>query len=206
MAFGICWFNDKSIFRTLDSIPKHFKIIVVDGKFKMIKSDNELSDEGLRERVRSYDNVELVNAPNLSESEKRNVYLSRMKDYKYCFIIDSDEYIKRASWKNLLFTLGFYDSGLYQVILERTDNRVGSYPRILVNPSEWEYGKAHDIFINKNTGIAKRGSTLTGIILDTIVIAEDNKLRDKDYIDMIDQYQLKVWHEEKKHWDELIAK
>jgi len=202
IAFGICWWNDPSIFRTLESIPKEFKKIVVDGKFKFVDSPNILSDEKLRDRVKNYTNTELIDAPNLLEPEKRNVYLNNMYDYKYGFLIDSDEYIKEANWSNFFKTLSDFGEGLHQLIIENgNDGQV--FPRVWVNPAEWEYYKCHCVFRNKKTCLIEKTSKVPGKLIEDVVIGENDELREENYVKLLDSYQDKLMRYEKQ-WKKYL--
>ena len=60
LVFGICFYNDPSILRLLDSLPKQAKKIIIDGKFKFNPNPQELSDESLRDEIKQYDNVFII--------------------------------------------------------------------------------------------------------------------------------------------------
>lgn len=77
--------------KALVSLRKHTDyIIAVDGKFRDYPSDlPDLSDKDLRDLALHYAN-ELIDAPGLSQEEKRNKYL-RGKPGDYYIVLDADE-------------------------------------------------------------------------------------------------------------------
>lgn len=77
-------------------------MICVDGRFKHFKplennqqGGEDLSTDGSRELVNSYDNTMLIDVPNSYEIQKRTAYLKACELVKaeYLLIIDSDEYV-----------------------------------------------------------------------------------------------------------------
>lgn len=99
IASGICFYNDcKSLERTLNSLKdKVDYMICVDGKYKHYKADSELSDDGSRELIKSYDNTILIDKPNSYEIEKRQAYVNWCGPFPmtidFLLIVDSDEYV-----------------------------------------------------------------------------------------------------------------
>ena len=72
-------------------------IYAIDGRFKGFNSPNPLSSDGSREFLKSCNNVELIDAPDLSEVDKRNIPLKACKE-DFLFIVDSDHWIE-GDWK-----------------------------------------------------------------------------------------------------------
>lgn len=101
IAAGVCFYNDLlSLRRTLESLQKDNVdlIICVDGRFKHFGTPGkypDLSDDGSRELVLSYDNTVLIDMPDSWETQKRQAYVEACEDFNidYLLIIDSDEYI-----------------------------------------------------------------------------------------------------------------
>jgi len=177
----------------LDSLPEESPKYVVDGKFKDTPSPGMLSDETLRERVRQYPNVTLIDAPNLMEHETRNMYLTHMKDHKYGFLIDSDEYLESPDWDSVLEILKPLDTGFMHVVLEGElhDNTYRTYPRIFINPKKWEYYKAHFIMRNRETGEIADNIHAKGEFIDhgILLIRHDKSLRSEEFAKMEDEYK-----------------
>lgn len=197
LCFGICFYNDPSIFRLLDSLPREAKKIVIDGKFAFNPNPQELSDESLRDRIKTYDNVMLIDAPNLSEPEKRQIYLSN-NPHKYLMIIDSDEYVLAADWPrfyNFILTL---DSGIHHVFFE-TDNNGGTstYPRLWVNPRDWRYVHCHNIFKNEKLGLVLKSGFSDGETCPALLCGMGDELRSKEYLNDTYEYQVKLIEYEK---------
>jgi len=192
LSIGICWYNDPSIFRLLDSLPKSVEKIVVDGKFKLNPNPQELSDESLRLRLLDYDNIHLIDAPNLTEPEKRNQYLMD-NDHKYQLNIDSDEYVIAADWGkfyNFILTL---DSGIHHVFFEVDENGgTSTYPRLWVNPSEWEYVICHNIFRNRKLGKILKSGFSEGETCPGVLCGMNDNLRNERYLKEIIDYQTQM--------------
>ena len=96
ICIATIWYNDPSIIRMITSLPEDIPILVIDGVFEGHDGD-PLSDEAIREQVKGYSNVTLIDAPNLDEPKKRQIYLDILM-CKYTLVIDSDEYIQEANW------------------------------------------------------------------------------------------------------------
>lgn len=110
-ASGTIFYNDcKSLERTLESLKDKVDLMIcVDGRFKHFKTtttnnndSNNLSTDGSRELVLSYDNTILVDVPDSYEIQKRTAYLKWCERVhaEYLLIIDSDEYVydKETDW------------------------------------------------------------------------------------------------------------
>lgn len=191
LSFGICFYGDPSIIRLLDSLPKQNKKIVIDGKFKFNPNKEELSDETLRESILKYDNVVLIDAPNLMECDKRQLYCTD-NDSEYLFIIDSDEYIIAADWARFFEYIHTLESGIHDIFFEVDNNGgVSSYPRLWVNPKEWKYVKTHNIFKNDNLGIFKSGNT-GGTQCPGVLCGMGDELRSELYLKDTFDYQVKM--------------
>ena len=200
LVFGICFYDDPSILRLLDSLPREVKKIIIDGKFKFNPNNKELSDRNLRESILNYENVVLIDAPNLMEHEKRQLYLTG-NNSKYLFIIDSDEYILAADWNRFYDYVKTLESGIHDVFFE-TDNNGGtsSYPRLWVNPSEWKYVKCHNIFKNDKLGIFKSGNT-GGTQCPAVLCGMGDDMRSPEYLKNTYDYQVKMIEYEKPYRD-----
>lgn len=192
VSIGICWYNDPSIFRLLDSIPKEFKKIIIDGKFKLNKSINELSDRSLREKVIKYPNVTLIDAPNLAEPDKRNKYLEG-NESKYLIILDSDEYVVVADWTKFMESIRELEVGVHDIFIE-TDKQGGisSYPRLWVYPEHYRYRICHNIWTDTVRGIAYKSGNTGGKQIPGLLIGTDDDMRSKEYLDYTSAYQGKM--------------
>jgi hypothetical protein len=148
IAFGICWYDDPSIFRLLDSLPKESKKIVVDGRFKLSEYPYKLSHPSLRKSVLEYDNIRLIDAPDLMEQDKRNTYLKEMKDYDFGIMLDSDEWLVEVDWDMVLEALAELprQPAMHGIDCYYSGNDVTPYPRIFVMPSSIKHFKTHNIF------------------------------------------------------------
>ena len=201
--FGICWYNDPSIFRCLDSLPESIPKVVIDGKFKFNESAKELSDESLREKVRQHPNVFLIDAPNLLEPDKREIYLNTLPT-KALFIIDSDEWIHWADWDRFREELAPLEYGIHQIEFVENGNYFANYPRVWINPQDWTYVKCHNIFENKKTGERLRSSGTSGYRFKAVQCSMNDDLRPKEYVDQVFNYQKKMIEYEKPLKKQLL--
>jgi len=197
LSFGICYYNDPSILRLLDSLPKQAKKIVIDGRYSFNPNPQELSDESLRNAILSYDNVIMIDAPNLREDEKRQRYLTGNTS-KYLFIIDSDEYVEVADWDKFYNFITTLDSGIHHVFFEVDENGgTSTYPRLWVNPSEWEYAHTHNIFRNRKLGKILKSGFSEGETCPGVLCGMNDNLRSSKYIKDTYDYQVKLIEYEK---------
>ena len=165
----------------LDSIPDEIPKIVIDGRFIGHKGE-PLSPKTMRYKVKSYPNVTLIDAPDLTEVEKRNLSLDQ--DYKYCLVIDSDEYVTESDWPSFFKVLSKIQDGMHQLVVNDA-----TYKKIIVNPREWDYSRCHNLFYNKVTGITSFGHKIEGDILWDIILSHDDDLRDEQYVKDREEWQ-----------------
>lgn len=199
LSFGICFYNDPSVFRLLDSLPREAKKIIIDGKFALNPNKNNLSDNSLRQRILQYENVILLDYPNLSEPEKRQKYLDN-NECKYLIIIDSDEYVINADWNLFYQKIQELEQGIHHVMFKVDDNDgATSYPRLWVNPKDWKYVKCHNIFKNDKLGLILKSGFSDGetISENLIFCGMDDSLRSPQYIKDTFDYQVLMMKYEK---------
>jgi len=210
---GVCLYEE-SLFpvkRLIESLKDHVrKIIVVDGIFKDFDSKNKLSSDDVRNYLNSIDNVVLLDAPDLREPEKRQLYLNT--DADYIFIMDSDTWVKSADWDSVYKQLEAFnperDPEIHHVEVEGSTRRNGScFPKLWFRPKEWEYLKTHNFWKNKVTGDVFK-STLSGKHIQDILVKTNDIGRGADYILRTRSYQGKLMAYEKPLKDEYrkIAK
>jgi hypothetical protein len=194
-----CWWEDPSIFRLLDSLPEHLPKIVVDGKFKAVIGNNPLSSDALRNKVKSYPNVLLIDAPNLSETDKRNVSLEWAQDYKYALVLDSDEYVKAANWDRFFDKIHLLPTGFKHILMEFDQTSLYANPRLIIDPKNWYHYKAHCIYKNNITGEIEHNTDHRDDFLDedTLIIGHDNTLRSAEREQLSLEYEKWIINHEK---------
>lgn len=120
IASGTCFYNDaKSLERTLESLKDKVDLMIcVDGRFKHYRADTNLSNDGSRELVQSYDKAVLIDKPDTYEIEKRQAYIDyctkRFDNFEpmdYLLIVDSDEYVVEYDEKKWNDELSFIKGG-----------------------------------------------------------------------------------------------
>lgn len=89
------FYEDMNGLKRLVKSADDFFIIFVDGRWTGWDSRTPLSQDGSREYIQSLDNVCLIDAPDLIEYQARNKYIEKAEElgFKYCLVIDSDEFI-----------------------------------------------------------------------------------------------------------------
>lgn len=195
-----------SIFNSLDelkrmisSVQKHVKyIIVVDGKFRDFDYQSDLSTDGSRELLQSFDNVMLIDAPNLREVEKRQVYLDKTKelDIDLLLVMDSDEYVECKDWdlfeKYCRFEYEVYNKQTNQFgILVENANQIGKFdprPRIFAHPYDIKHmDNDHKNFTTKSNRLLSMSSVIVGLRL-----RHNYDLRSQSYQELRLAYQKKL--------------
>lgn len=201
LAVGICFYDDPSIIRLLDSLPQSIQKIVIDGRFKLSKFHNKLSDETLRDKIKSYPKTILADAPDMYEHEKRNQYLKFMRGFKFGLMLDSDEYVSRADWSLFLADCRRFDDGIYGVHFDIDSGSGAHYPRLFVNPSDWSYYQKHNIFRNSKTNDLVHSSQASiqwqKEQLQGLSIGMNDNLRSEQYVNCVYDYQVELLKYEK---------
>ena len=138
----------------------------------------------------------MIDAPNLSEPEKRDKYLID-NPYKYLFIIDSDEYLIAADWDKAFKFLENLKGGIHDIAFE-TDDEGGMslYPRLWINPKEYRYKICHCIWSHNDGTVYKSGNT-GGAMIPGILCGMNDKLRSDELLKDTLDYQTAMMSFEK---------
>ena len=170
----------------IDSIPKEWEIIVIDGRWTGNKAPDKFSSKDLRDKVESYKNVTLVDGNDM-EFEARNQYFERAEMFDILITIDSDEWIGTLNEELFYNYINNLDGGMHYLEFSNT-HKSGS--RLYVNPFEWRYYKSHKYL--KHNGkiqqINRPDSMVNGIELLT-----NDDLRTEEMIKYINDYQKQLW-------------
>jgi len=189
---GCTWYNDPSIFRLLDSIPKEIDVLVVDGKFTDMVGE-PFSDKEMKDKVKNYPNVTVVGYTG-SEVDKRNFMMQTIEGlHKYCLIIDSDEWVKMADWPYFYKEICKHDEGILGVRLEFDFGGSGYFGHLWVHPRDWEFYKTHKSYRNKKTNRVVSSGNWGKVHLPGILIRGDDKLRSAEYSAKVEDYQETLW-------------
>ena len=204
LAIGCVVFQDvEGVKRLIDSCYKNVDyIFVIDGKYKDYDPEEPypFSTDGLEDVVEKYHNVVLEDAENLTEWEKRTVYLDlcREFDITHLLIVDSDEYFHPDSdWqkfrqeiktlKDHVYSIKNYTSIMGMIV-------PADQPRLWVNPGKLEYkNKRHYQF-----GLIGRDSVLVAKrTLFSVKLIHDHTIRDEARTEKHDAYIHKLEEYEK---------
>ncbi len=190
IAVGVCWGQDPSIFRLLDSIPKSWKVFVIDGRFTNSNFKNEYSSKELRNQLNMYPNVEIHKRAGM-EYYVRDLYFELMEGYDYGLVIDSDEYIIYFDEKIFLENIKTLDS-LHLLEYQNTIH----YGRFFVKPSRWRHYKSHKFV--RRSGVVQSISQAQKVVKG-LILAHDENLRSKPLQDIINAYQKQLWKYENEN-------
>lgn len=206
---GFCFYEQSldTVKRLIESIKDHVRhIFAIDGKFEFFESDQQLSSPEIRNYLQSIGNVILVDAPNLKENEKRQIYLNLAKIEKtdFLLILDADCYVvKPTDWEEFYLVLeGFM--GIKPRIFcigVQTTKKTSWFPLLWYKPHLFQYTKTHNFWNNLHTGELIK-STNNGTRAEYIFIKSDDKLRTEEYLQSSRDYQDKLMKYEKPFKEE----
>jgi hypothetical protein len=182
-------------------------ILAIDGRYDIHPSDNILSDKQARDLFKGYQTpYKLIDAPNLTQNAKRQIYFDKAAEYRLDVIIvmDSDEYFihDKTVWSAFLTELEqkvrgnehtyiqcyciptlLIDKGIQRM----PEGYIENLPRLFTNPSTLQYVEDHYTIRNKSTGVLM--TTQSNQVLSNILLGHDHKLRSKTYNEHCKQYE-----------------
>lgn len=185
ISVGICWYNDETVFRCIESIPKDWNIIIAYGLFRNSKLKEDLAQ---LERIKLIPNVQVVYADGETPEYKiRDLYLRNSKGMDILIIIDSDEYISELKDE-------FYDNikdlgiGLYGINVKY--DVIREWAKIIVNPFMFHYEGSHKLFkaLGQTYPINRYIKLINGLTL-----THDDSVRNSMVKDSIEEYQKQMW-------------
>lgn len=210
IGIGLSFYNDfDSLRRMLMSCQQYpiDLIIAIDGRYDIHPSKNMLSERQVRDLFKAYQTpYKIVDAPNLNQNAKRQIYFDKAAEYGLDVIIvmDSDEYFihKETVWSEFLASLHqkirqneqtyvqcycipvlLIDKGIQKMPEGYTEN----LPRVFYKPHTLQYVDDHYSIRNKKTGILM--TTQSNQVLRCIMMGHDHKLRTKTYNENCKQYE-----------------
>jgi hypothetical protein len=139
----------KELVHTLDSLVEFDKVFCVDGAWEGYAKP-ELSDDGSRKLVQSYDNTILIDAPNYPEWKKRNLYMEESEGCDALLVIDSDESIldMRPAILDIKKEFGKPPNMVNIPVYQHSKNwHIQWLPRLIIDPYHVRYNRRHDRFI-----------------------------------------------------------
>ena len=194
---GFCFYEDSidTIKRAIESVKDHVRyIFAIDGKFEFLDSEQTLSTPDIREYLSTVPNVILVDAPNLKENFKRQIYIDMSKEYNtdVLIIMDSDEWVtERTSWDKVNIYLAALaqtkDKPLIRSIPTQNPGCAGNFPKVWINPHMINYTETHNFWRFPDNTIWK--STNNYPPVDGLYMRQNDKLRTKSMLDKTFTYQ-----------------
>ncbi len=119
-------------------------IIVVDGAYH--ETGLQLSTDGTREYLKSMPHVTLIDAPGLSQCEKRTIYFRACREGDMMFIVDADESIYPNTPTSAFKAMPICDVGWVRIVSPLYDRSYGQ-PRLIRWRNDLEYrGRHHWIY------------------------------------------------------------
>jgi len=204
---GFCFYEKSldTVKRAIDSVKDHVRYIyAIDGKFKLYESKDELSAPDVRQYLSTVPNVRLVDAPNLLENQKRQIYLDLAKrdESNYLLILDADCFItKDTDWNKfyeVLSGLGKGEKPKIFCIAVQTTHKISWFPLLWYKPYLLKYLNTHNFWEDTTDGSIYK-STNNGTRAAHIYLKSNDKLRTEDYLIKSRDYQSKLMAYEKPY-------
>jgi len=200
---GFCFYEKsvETVKRCIESFKDNVRYIyAVDGKFELYESDELLSSDAVRNYLKTIPNVILLDAPNLKENEKRQLYLDSCAPTDYLLIMDADCYVvPPTDWdkfNEILKGLGKGEKPKIYCIGVQTSKKTSYFPLLWYKPHLLEYTKTHNFFRDTTDGTIYK-STNNGTRADHFFLKTDDRLRDEDYLIKSRAYQKELMNYEK---------
>jgi len=193
IAGGLVFYNAyEELKRCLPTLARFDRVFCIDGRYAGFDGETALSNDGSRELVQSFSNTVLLDAPDLPEFQKRQIYFN-ICDCDYLLIIDSDEWLEGDLttffwWLNNKTTP---TKLLYRVPVADHEKKdwFRFMPRLALHPRELEYRRAHYLIAKKSDAIGKYVNHERSGWAYGIRIMHDHTLRKKEYLQKREQYQ-----------------
>lgn len=136
------WNDLPSLRATINSwLPYVSRVIAVDGAYQDI--DQALSTDGTREFLLAHPQITVIDAPGLTQCEKRTRYLEHSRPGDCLFIVDADEFVTDGE---ILRRIPYCDVGWTRIKSNLYAREYGQ-PRIIRHQEELQYrGRHHWIY------------------------------------------------------------
>jgi len=208
LSFAISFFMSvQELKRCLSSIASHAKyIFCVDGRFIGFDYPTPLSVDGSRNVVVGYDNAILIDAPDLTEIKKRQIYLDKTKEHDINLLIalDSDEYVECDDW-NLFeeycrseYEINNKQTTQFGVLVENANtigrNQFDPRPRIFANPWDIKHTDHRTFFTKSDNRLVGTTCVIEGA---GFKLRHNYNLRHETYNELRLAYQKQLVESEK---------
>lgn len=180
VAVGLIFYDDlESLKRCLPTLDAD-TIYAIDGRFKGFNSPNLLSTDGSRKFLQSFENVNLIDAPDLEEIDKRNIYLKECKE-DFLFVVDSDHWIE-GDWNSFREELDKKvndENGYgYWFWINDLDRKSNHYQCLgFFRPNQIRYRYRHDWYEHAGKRIVPYSHNNRYTKLKTVKVFNDKSLR-----------------------------
>ena len=155
-------------------------IYAIDGRFKDFSSPYSLSTDGSREFLKSFNNVKLIDAPDLSQVDKRNIYLKECKE-DFLFMVDSDHWIE-GNWNEFREEIDMKVNekngyGYWFLLEDVTRKKIHQQCLGFYKPNEVTYRHRHDWFEAQGERILPKSHNGKYTELHSLKVYNDQSLR-----------------------------
>ena len=182
IGIGLIFYDDlESLKRCIPTIHAD-TIYAIDGRYKDFNSPNPLSADGSREFLQSFENVKLIDAPDLQQVEKRNIYLKECKE-DFLFVVDSDHWME-GNWdsfrKELDEKVNDGNGCGYWFWINDLDRKSNIFQCLgFFHPNQIQYKYRHDWYEFENQRILPYSHNNKYTKLKTLTVFNDKSLRNK---------------------------
>jgi len=180
IGIGMIFFDDlNSLEHCLPTLEAD-TIYAIDGRFKDFLSPHSLSTDGSREFLKSFNNVKLIDAPDLSQVDKRNIYLKECKE-DFIFMVDSDHWIE-GNWNEFREEIDTKVNekngyGYWFLVEDVTRKKIHQQCLGYYKPNEVTYRHRHDWFEAQGERILPKSHNGKYTELHSLKVYNDQSLR-----------------------------
>jgi len=185
IGVGLIFYDDVNSLKRCIPTLKVDTIYAVDGRFKEFDSPNPLSSDGSREYLKTIKNVVLIDAPDLSEVDKRNIYMKICKE-EFLLWVDSDHWFE-GDWD--LFRKEIDEKvnkkngyGYWFVTEDLSRKTIHDQCWGFYKPNKIQYRYRHDWYEVKGKRILGNSHGGKYTILNTLKVFNDHTLRSEQRV------------------------
>lgn len=206
LGAGVIFYQDYfGMRRLLYSLRNLDYVFCIDGRFKDFPNKDELSSESVRQTVKSFPNAILIDAPNLSEPEKRDIYFKLAQQYlcDWLLVIDSDEWLQYFDY--IKFREIKWDSDVLFIQIHKREFSLPVAWQIrwhkINHQATYKHGPRHfDLHINDKYHTLGLRAQKPLKVTNECIIYSDDRMRDKAHLQDLDDYAKWLSKYEKPLW------
>src|SRR5262245_1848558 len=220
IGIGLAFYQDfDSLRRMLQSCQSYpiDLIIAIDGKYDTHPAAKSLSDKPVRDLFKGFQTpYKLIDAPNLSQNAKRQIYFDKSEEYglDVLIVMDTDEFFisQKTNWplfvddlRNKIADHAHTWVQCYCIPTYLTHkgtekmpkDYVENLPRVFHQPWKLTYVEDHYTIRTKSTGVLQ--TTQSTQVLSNIALGHDHDLRSEKYKQQTALYEDELIQYENTH-------